>query len=168
MTMFMLDLEDDQDQQETYATPCRFIDLDDINDSSFVSIDLNDDKNECEICHQTTEEPIVNVVLSDEFLKYEKSIERCGGTLTKAHQICLDRWSEVIERNLRIENLKSSPPKENSSLFGNRATTTTRRDTFYTNNNVTNKIETPEGNQNVNIHHYILFQNRGHNHAQHN
>lgn len=74
--------------------------LDD-NDESFVSIDLNDDKNECDICHQETQEPIVTVMLRDEFLKFERSFERTGDSLTKAHQICLDRWSSIIERNLQ-------------------------------------------------------------------
>ncbi|XP_066936100.1 uncharacterized protein [Clytia hemisphaerica] len=143
--MFVLDLEDQE--QEINATHCRFLDLDYINDSSFVSIDLNDDKNECEICHQTTEEPIVNVVLSDEFLKYEKSIERCGsgGAFTKAHQICLDRWSEVIERNLKIEDSKSSPPKDDSSFVQRIKTTTNRQNMSHdiiATHNTTNKTLT--------------------------
>jgi len=79
--------------------------LDD-NDESFVSIDLNDDNNVCDICHQDTVEPIVTVMLRDEFLKFERSFERTGDSLTKAHQICIDRWSDIIERNLQF-NKKS-------------------------------------------------------------
>lgn len=70
-------------------------------DESFVSIDLNEDKEECDICHQCTDEPIVQVVLSDEFLRFEGSCNRYG-PVTRSHQICLDKWSEIIERNLKF------------------------------------------------------------------
>ena len=80
--------------------------LDD-TDESFVSIDLNENEDECEICHQRTEEHILCVLLSDEFVKFEGSFERTGEKLTRAHQVCLDRWSEIIERDLKYNNTKS-------------------------------------------------------------
>lgn len=86
-----------------------------VNDASFVSIDLNDDKNECDICHQVTEEPTVSVMLSDEYLKFEGSLKRTGDSLTKAHEICLERWSEVIERNLDNSNTTNDIYNENSN-----------------------------------------------------
>ena len=91
----MLNFYTDEDKKE----PINFL-YNNTNDASFVSIDLNEDKNECDICHQITEEPIVNVMLSDRYLKFEGSLKRIGDSLTKAHEICLGRWSDVIERNL--------------------------------------------------------------------
>lgn len=91
-------------------------------DESFVSIDLNDDNEECDICHQSTDEPIVHVVLSDKYLRFEGSCERYG-TVTRAHQICLDKWSEIIERNLKstkdTDNV-SFNPKNQSPDFDRR------------------------------------------------
>ena len=107
-----------------YATddeeePCNFLYKNNgniYNDASFVSIDLNDDKNECDICHQATEERTVNVMLSDEYLKFEGSLNRKCGSLTKAHEICLERWSEVIERNLENSSPTNGISNENSKI----------------------------------------------------
>ena len=98
MQHFYTDDDDDEtDQRNLFGNTIN---------ASFVSIDLNEDKNECDICHQTTEESIANVMLSDKYLKFEGSLIRNGARLTKAHHICLERWSEVIERNITsLENM---------------------------------------------------------------
>ena len=87
-----------------------------VNDASFVSIDLNDDKNECDICHQVTKEPTLSVMLSDEYLKFEGSLKRTGDSLTKAHEICLERWCEIIERNLDSNNTAKDICKSSSQI----------------------------------------------------
>lgn len=84
--------------------------LDD-GDESFVSIDLNDN-DECEICHQRTKEHIVWAIHSDEFLRLESSFEKSSEKLTKAHQICLDRLSEKIEKKLKYHNENAKNSKE--------------------------------------------------------
>lgn len=79
------------------------------DEEGFVSIDLEDEFEECDICHQATDEKIVNVILSDEFTQFEGSHEKHCGTLTKAHQICLNKWSDIIQRNLDYSKRNNSP-----------------------------------------------------------
>lgn len=71
------------------------------DDDQFVTIDLDDEFEECDICHQATVEAIVHVVLDDLFTIYDGSYEKRSGRPTKAHQVCLDRWSDIIRRNLK-------------------------------------------------------------------
>ena len=78
--------------------------MDEILDDGFVTIDLGDDLEECDICHQATEEAIVYVRLDKLFTIFEGSYEKHSERLTKTHQICLDRWSDIIKRNLMLTN----------------------------------------------------------------
>ena len=71
-----------------------------IDDNTFVSIDLSDE-NKCEICNQMTNEQIFPVVLNDEFTLFEGSRSKHFGHVTMAHQFCLKKWAEIIERNLK-------------------------------------------------------------------
>jgi len=80
------------------------------NEDEFVSIDLNDDHEECDICHQITDEKIVKVILSDEFTLFEGSYDKHCGGLTKAHQLCLKRWADIIARNIQFSTNRTNSP----------------------------------------------------------
>ena len=71
------------------------------SDDGFVTVNLDDEYEECDICHQTTNEAIIHVTLDDLFTIYEGSYDKHYGRVTKTHQVCLDRWSDIIRRNLK-------------------------------------------------------------------
>ena len=98
------------------------------SDSEFVSVDLNDDRIECDICHQATDEKVVEVILSDTFTLFEGSYDKYSSGVTKVHKQCLERWSDIIERNIAYSsNRSSSPSRCDSPLEGRNTPEPTKR-----------------------------------------
>ena len=92
------------------------------SDSEFVSVDLNDDHVECDICHQATDERVVEVILSDTFTLFEGSYDKYSSGVTKVHKQCLKRWSDIIERNIVYSSNRSSSPSRCDSPVEGRNT----------------------------------------------
>ena len=92
------------------------------SDSEFVSVDLNDDRVECDICHQATDEKVVEVILSDTFTLFEGSYDKYSSGVTKVHKQCLKRWSDIIERNILYSSNRSSSPSRCDSPVEGRNT----------------------------------------------
>ncbi|XP_065643739.1 uncharacterized protein LOC100212364 isoform X2 [Hydra vulgaris] len=86
-----------------------------MDNESFVSVDLNDNK-KCEICHQITNEQIVSVILNDEFTTFEGSQSKHIGCVTMAHHYCLKKWADIIERNLK----SSYKIKSNQNIYNDK------------------------------------------------